>query len=309
MAKILLVEDDNNLREIFEMRLVAEGYQTVTAGNGEEGLTVALKEKPDLIVADVMMPKLSGFDMLESLRATPETKDTKVILMTALGQAEDQERGKSLGVVKYLVKSQATLEDFARVIKEVLPPDGATSSKAVDDQTGSIQNSNQLESENKMPDDQTPTMPTNDTGAPADGAMPGNGSPVAGGSGSTTPAMPADSGQMTTAQEQSSVSDQINSFASSTPTDTTPSAPAADEPAAPQPSSTFAPTAPPADATTTPYDQPATTTDAAGASDNSMGSAGSPTSDNMPPSEPTPGAMPGSATPPASGSDPNSQTV
>ena len=119
MAKVLLVEDDNNLREIFEMRLQAEGYQTFTAGNGEEGLSVAMKEKPDLIIADVMMPKLSGFDMLETLRAAPEMKNTKVIMMTALGQAEDQDRGKSLGVVKYLVKSQATLEDFARTVKEV----------------------------------------------------------------------------------------------------------------------------------------------------------------------------------------------
>src|SRR5438874_1736939 len=116
MAKILLVEDDNNLREIFEMRLQAEGYNTLTASDGEEALVVALKEKPDLIIADVMMPKMSGFEMLETLRAAPDnTSKTKVIMMTALGQAEDQARGEKLGVVKYLVKSQVTLEDFVRV--------------------------------------------------------------------------------------------------------------------------------------------------------------------------------------------------
>src|SRR4051794_19801182 len=122
MPKVLLVEDDNNLREIFQMRLQAEGYSTVVAADGEEGLVVAMKEKPDLIIADVMMPKLSGFEMVENLRSSPEMKDTKVVMMTALGQAEDQARGEKLGVVKYLVKSQVTLEDFARVVKEVLGP-------------------------------------------------------------------------------------------------------------------------------------------------------------------------------------------
>src|SRR5665213_2916920 len=120
MAKILLVEDDNNLREIFEMRLQAEGYQTLTAGDGEEALVIAMKDKPDLIIADVMMPKMSGFEMLETLRATPEMAKIKVILMTALGQAEDQVRGAKLGVIKYLVKSQVTLEDFARVVSDVV---------------------------------------------------------------------------------------------------------------------------------------------------------------------------------------------
>ena len=130
MPKVLLVEDDNNLREIFQMRLQAEGYTTVVAADGEEGLSMAMKEKPDLLIADVMMPKLSGFEMVENLRAAPETKDTKVIMMTALGQAEDQARGEKLGVIKYLVKSQVTLEDFARVVKEALGPGSPNASAA-----------------------------------------------------------------------------------------------------------------------------------------------------------------------------------
>src|SRR3990167_8881454 len=149
MTKILLVEDDDNLREIFEMRLQAEGYQTVTASNGEDALVTAMKEKPDLIVADVMMPKLSGFEMLETLRAAPEMHNTKVIMMTALGQAEDQARGEKLGVLKYLVKSQVTLEDFARVIGDILPPGRSDQSS----------NNNKQESEKSMPEDTTPTNP------------------------------------------------------------------------------------------------------------------------------------------------------
>ncbi|MEK7603219.1 MAG: response regulator [Patescibacteria group bacterium] len=120
MAKIMLVEDDNNLREIYEARLLAEGYEIVSAHDGEEALAVAVKEKPDLIISDVMMPKISGFDMLDILRTTPETKNTKVVMMTALSQVEDRERANKLGADKYLVKSQVTLEDVAKVAREML---------------------------------------------------------------------------------------------------------------------------------------------------------------------------------------------
>lgn len=116
----MLVEDDNNLRAIYGDRLMAEGYDIVSARDGEEALAMAVKEKPNLIISDVMMPKISGFDMLDILRTTPETKDVKVIMMTALSQAEDKERADKLGADKYLVKSQVTLEDVARVVHEVL---------------------------------------------------------------------------------------------------------------------------------------------------------------------------------------------
>ncbi len=120
MAKVMLVEDDNNLREIYEARLAAEGYEIVSAHDGEEALALAVKEQPDLIISDIMMPKISGFDMLDILRSTPETKDTKVIMMTALSQIEDKERADKLGADRYLVKSQVTLEDVVRVTKELL---------------------------------------------------------------------------------------------------------------------------------------------------------------------------------------------
>lgn len=127
MAKVMLVEDDNNLREIYEARLAAEGYEIVSAHDGEEALALAVKEQPDLIISDIMMPKISGFDMLDILRSTPETKDTKVIMMTALSQIEDKERADKLGADRYLVKSQVTLEDVVRVAKELL---GQTESQA-----------------------------------------------------------------------------------------------------------------------------------------------------------------------------------
>lgn len=120
MAKIMLVEDDKSLREIYSIRLVAEGYEVVSAGDGEEALAIAVQQKPDLIVSDVMMPKISGFDMLDILRSTPETKDIKVIMMTALSSEEQRQRGESLGADKYLVKSQVGIEDVINAVHEVL---------------------------------------------------------------------------------------------------------------------------------------------------------------------------------------------
>ena len=116
----MLVEDDNSLREIYQARLMAEGYETVTAKDGEEALVLIGQEKPDLIILDIMMPKISGFDTLDILRSTPATKYTKVIIMSALSQAEDKARAEKLGANKYLVKSQVTLEDIVKSVKEVL---------------------------------------------------------------------------------------------------------------------------------------------------------------------------------------------
>lgn len=120
VSKLLLVEDDNNLREIYQARLSAEGYEIVAAQNGEEALSVAKQARPDLIISDVMMPRISGFEMLDILRATPELASTKVIMLTALGQAEDQARAGKLGADKYLVKSQVTLEDIVNCAKDLL---------------------------------------------------------------------------------------------------------------------------------------------------------------------------------------------
>jgi CheY-like chemotaxis protein len=120
MTKIMLVEDDKSLREIYGVRLLAEGYEIISAGDGEEALAMAVKERPDLIVSDVMMPKISGFDMLDILRATPETKDIKIIMMTALSSEDQRTRGETLGANRYLVKSQVGIEDVVRTVHEVL---------------------------------------------------------------------------------------------------------------------------------------------------------------------------------------------
>lgn len=133
MTKVLLVEDDKSLREIYGVRLLAEGYDIVSAGDGEEALAMAIKERPQLIISDVMMPKISGFDMLDILRSTTETKNIRVIIMTALSSEDQRTRGEGLGADRYLVKSQVGIEDVVRTVHEVLgdaPVAGPTAVRA-----------------------------------------------------------------------------------------------------------------------------------------------------------------------------------
>lgn len=120
MSKVMIAEDDDSLREIYSIRLTADGYTVVSARDGEEALAVAVRERPDLIISDVMMPKISGFDMLDILRSTPGMDGTKIIMMTALSSDEERQRGEALGANRYLVKSQVGIEDVVNAVHEVL---------------------------------------------------------------------------------------------------------------------------------------------------------------------------------------------
>jgi len=121
--KILLVEDDEALAQMYTMRLQAEGFSVEHVANGEEALSAAVKFHPDLILLDVMMPKISGFDVLDILRNTPETANMRIIMLTALSQPKDKERAEALGVDDYLVKSQVVIADVIERIKEHLEKD------------------------------------------------------------------------------------------------------------------------------------------------------------------------------------------
>lgn len=118
--KILLVEDDETLANVYKTRLHAEGFDLRRVPNGEEALAAALDYKPDLILLDVMMPKVSGFDVLDILRNTPETANIKVIMLTALSQDSDRQRAEQMGVDDYLVKSQVVIADVIERIKHHL---------------------------------------------------------------------------------------------------------------------------------------------------------------------------------------------
>lgn len=118
--RILLVEDDQVLANVYKTRLELEGFRVAEVFNGEDALSAALKFKPDLILLDAMMPKISGFDVLDILKNTPETINIRVIMLTALSQQEDRERAEKLGADEYLVKSQVVISDVVDVIKQHL---------------------------------------------------------------------------------------------------------------------------------------------------------------------------------------------
>jgi len=118
--RILLVEDDQALAKVYVSRLELEGFEVKHVLNGEDALSTALQFKPDLIVLDAMMPKISGFDVLDILRNTPETMNVRVIMLTALSQAKDKEMAEKLGADDYLVKSQVVIGDVVERIKHHL---------------------------------------------------------------------------------------------------------------------------------------------------------------------------------------------
>jgi two-component system phosphate regulon response regulator PhoB len=118
--KILLVEDDTALAAVYRARLELEGFDIREVNNGEDALSATLDYKPDLILLDAMMPKISGFDVLDILRNTPETANVRIIMLTALSQPKDKERAEGLGVDDYMVKSQVVIGDVVARVKHHL---------------------------------------------------------------------------------------------------------------------------------------------------------------------------------------------
>lgn len=118
--KVLLVEDDVALASVYRARLELEGFDVREVNNGEEALSVTLEYKPDLILLDAMMPKISGFDVLDILRNTPETANIRIVMLTALSQPKDKERAEKLGIDDYMVKSQVVIGDVVSRVKHHL---------------------------------------------------------------------------------------------------------------------------------------------------------------------------------------------
>lgn len=119
-SRILLVEDDDALADVYIARLQAENFDVRRVANGEEALATAISYNPDLVILDVMMPKVSGFDVLDILRDTPETANLKIMMLTALSQESDKQRAEALGVDEYLVKSQVVIADVIERIRHQL---------------------------------------------------------------------------------------------------------------------------------------------------------------------------------------------
>jgi len=120
MKTILFIEDEPGLQRTLGDVLRRNGYKVINALNGEIGLKLLEKEKPDLILLDLVLPKMNGFEVLKELKANPETKEIPVIVLTNLGTIEDVNRVVELGANTYLIKAQYTIEEVIQKVKRVM---------------------------------------------------------------------------------------------------------------------------------------------------------------------------------------------
>lgn len=120
MAKILIVEDDPLIQRMYQKIFSFEKYDTVLAGNGEEGLAKASSEKPDLILLDIMMPKMNGLEALEKLKSDQATKKIPVVMLTNLAGEKEAQTALTKGAVKYIVKSDYEPKQVTDMVKEIL---------------------------------------------------------------------------------------------------------------------------------------------------------------------------------------------
>jgi len=119
-GKVLLIEDEEMLSDMYKMKFTAEGFKFLRGKDGEIGLELAKKEKPDIILLDVIMPKVDGFAVLKELKKDAATKNIKVLLLTNLGQDEDIRKGKAMGADGYLVKANFTPAQVVEKVRAVL---------------------------------------------------------------------------------------------------------------------------------------------------------------------------------------------
>lgn len=115
--KVLLVEDDEGLAQVYIARLEAEGFEVRRVPNGEDALAAATEFRPDVILLDIMMPKVSGFDVLDIIRNTPELVNSKIVMLTALSQESDRKKAEEMGADDFLVKSQVVIADVVERVK------------------------------------------------------------------------------------------------------------------------------------------------------------------------------------------------
>ena len=118
--KVIIVEDEVALSKALQASLVENNIGFLAAYDGKEALDMINSQKPDVILLDIMLPKMDGFSLLEILKGQPETKDIPVIILSNLGQEEDIEKGKQLGAVDYVVKARIDLENFVAKVKKYL---------------------------------------------------------------------------------------------------------------------------------------------------------------------------------------------
>lgn len=116
-TKIAIIEDDQAISQMYRIKFEAEGYEVETAENGKLGLELCEKMQPDIILLDLMMPEMTGDEMLEKLRASTFGKDTKVVILTNMGEQEVPQKVKDLGVTDIILKADMTPRQVAELVK------------------------------------------------------------------------------------------------------------------------------------------------------------------------------------------------
>lgn len=120
MAKVAIIEDDQAIAQMYRFKFEAEGFEVQTAENGRLGLELAEKMQPDIILLDLMMPEMTGDEMLQKLRATPWGKTVKVIILTNMGEQEIPDGLRELGISGLILKADMTPRQVADVVKKHL---------------------------------------------------------------------------------------------------------------------------------------------------------------------------------------------
>jgi len=118
--RVLVVEDDQFLRELIIKKLEEEGLSTMQAIDGEEGLRLVAEKKPDIVLLDLILPGIDGFEVLKQIKGTPDISDIPVVILSNLGQKDDIERGLELGANDYLIKAHFTPGEIVQKVKEIL---------------------------------------------------------------------------------------------------------------------------------------------------------------------------------------------
>ncbi len=120
MPKILIVEDDSFLADIYITKFRAAGFDVEVANDGKEGITKVQEQKPDVILLDIVMPNMDGFEMLRTIRADSEYANMKIILLTNLGQKEEVDKGLTAGADAYIIKAHYTPTEVVAKVQEIL---------------------------------------------------------------------------------------------------------------------------------------------------------------------------------------------
>lgn len=120
IGKVLIIEDDQFLSSLIKGRLEKDGFSVLQAFDGEEALQLLKKEKPALIILDLIMPKVSGFEVLEVVSLDPQLNQTPVIVLSNLAQDSDIEKAKRLGAVEYFVKIRVSIEDLIKKVESLV---------------------------------------------------------------------------------------------------------------------------------------------------------------------------------------------